>query len=126
MPVFNVGTNAKPNGPFGIKFSRVPMLGNAGAKIDAVLEHLLDPSVDAPKVPPPAEKKALEVIGLTPRIELKALADFFTGGSRQLNPANGEPRNIRVAPLTLTAEEIAAAQQLAALLNITPTWRADP
>ena len=94
MPDFTVGGFGVGSGgalfPNGIRFERVPMLGNAGAKIDRLIDTVLSANVDDPAVPKPLEKKVVEILGFTPTIELKAALDFALGTGQPLNPASAE------------------------------------
>ncbi|SRR6266481_9228376 len=127
MADFGVGNFGKQIAPQGIRFERVPILGNAGKKIDEIVDFVISPAVNDPKVPKPAEKKILETIGIAPTIEAKALIDFFLGAGSRVNPPSSELRKIKISPFgILTPEQLAALQQQAATLHITPTWRADP
>ena len=123
---FSVGNAKQQIAPNGIRFARVPTLGNAGRKIDAAVDLLFSPNLTDPKLPKPAEKKALEVIGLAPVREAKAFIDFLIGGGRVANPASAEKRLIKVSDwqphdpdqTSFTFEELVA--------HVTETWKADP
>ena len=147
MADYVVGQGKRREGNvMGFDLSKVPMLGNAGAKLNHLIDSIMSAEVDQEAAPAPLDKRLASKLPLMGRLEGKAIVDFLMGGkgknlnrSGDLAPGERPDGTFIGNPTRAELESALTPEQLLLLMNlrgledqgkksphVLPMWAADP
>lgn len=125
MADFSVPNGVPPAKPRTFDFEKIALLGNAGKKINRVVDEFLSPYVNDPE--PPIERQVVGTVIKIPSLEFRAVRKFLTSGIHPANPSSAELLRYQLpSGRIVTPEELAALVRGLPEPHVLPMWAADP